>query len=219
MDRPYGHPKLINRPVAAYPFEWDSAASSKKANEALSYRQHIARLRSIYPRSRVIQELYNFFFDHIDRQRYQYATQVTIAEFVHGDEYGDVNLQTTCTAEDLRELVGSASRKGRGTSSSTRIILLEYESKRSLDRDILDVLGSEFAINPTFLYKHVTLNRYGSGVPFFRSEEDGMELKMQRNFISSLICRGHVDSGLELDTSKPSTGMEFWTLASILLGG
>ena len=142
MDRPYGHPKFINRPVTVYPFSWEPA------KKALTYRQHIARLRSIYPRSRVINEVHDFFDKPVDDRCW--ATHVTVADFVQGE----FTLRTTCSAEDLRSQVSV-----KNGESSTRIILLEYESKRSLDRDILEVLGNAFSLNPLFFYKHITLNR------------------------------------------------------------
>ena len=156
----------------------------------MTHRQHIARLSSIYPNSRVFTELNNFFNSVDDHPR---ATQVTVADCVDGD----FTLQTLCTAPELQSSLGH--KRGK---ASLRMVLLEYQNKRSLDRDMLDVLGTAYSISPIFLYKHIVLNRFGSETPFFASEQDGMELKLQRNFISSMTCRANT-----ADSDVPSTGL------------
>lgn len=170
----------IKRPedVETLPIQTEPTAEVQEllAVEALTYRQHIARLHSIYPTSRVFRELHGFFESAGEQPR---ATQVTIADCIHGD----YSLRSACTVQDLRDCLSPHRSK-----ESIRIILLEYQTKRSLDREILGLLGTTFAINPVFFYKHITLNRFGSDAPFFASEQDGMEVKLQRNFASSLVC-------------------------------
>ena len=199
MDLPYWRndttdQKDILIPSSPHHSKWQSPKSGPPA-----YRQHIARLHSIYPASRLFAELHDFFVSANEHLR---ATQVTVADCQHRD----YSIRTMCTVEELQRTLALPS-----TGGAVRLVLVEYQSKRSLDRHMLDVLGTTFSLDPLFLYKHISLNRFGSETPFFASEQDGMELKLERNFVSSTICR----AGAENSEQSP-TGLFFTFTCAVL---
>ena len=188
-----GYPLSSNN-SDSFPSFWSNTGSDRTRNEETgAYARHIARLRSIYPNSRIFKELHNYFIEH---QEGRHASLITIADYVNGA----YSWTTVCSADQLRYHLSLETHKGL----TTRLILLEYKNKRALDSEVLDLLGTLFKISPIFLYKHITLNRFGSETPFFATERDGLELKIQRNFVSSLICSSSSASSSSEDAS--STG-------------
>lgn len=140
-------------------------------------------MHALYPEA-VIFERLNTFLKSIPSR---YA-KVTIADCVDG-KYSIQ--EPALKAADLRKYLWTQ-RQG----IQTRIILLEYESKETLDPDFVAILASCYDIDPVFLFNHLNSDPFDRGdalqsqpsAPLFQSERTFVELKLFDSYISGLLC-------------------------------
>ena len=122
-----------------------NALDASSNGQRKSYREHINSMSKAYPESELYQGLQDFFSS--PRASPKCWTRVTIFDSIEG------NHRMRKPALDSSNL--SHDLKARNEAISTRVVLVEYDSQDYVDRDIIDLLGSCYDIDPFIIYQHL----------------------------------------------------------------
>ena len=141
---------------------------SDKTLVVRSYRDHVRQLCLAFPKSWEFRRLDRFFSDR--SASCGRKTQVTIVDCI---DTAHVVQGPVTGASDLERALGNVK-----ASVESRVILVEYEERDSLDREIIELLGSCYNLDEYLLLGHLEQEyelKFGLR-PSFRFEQGIVEL-------------------------------------------